>query len=538
LKKHKFVFYQNYSSFKTSYNQMRQSLKELQERKAKLEDANRPDAVAKRHEKGQRTARENIQDLCDKDSFIEYGGLLLAAQRGRKSMKELIEQTPADGLVTGIGAVNGQWFDEKKAQCLVWSYDFTVLAGTQGAFNHKKLDRMLEVAHKMKHPIVFFLEGGGGRPGDVDFYPISIGGLDIKTFVQFAKLSGKMPRIAVVSGYCFAGNAALAGCADVIIATQNVSIGMGGPAMIEGGGLGKFHPSEVGPANVQVPNGVIDVLVKDEADAVLVAKQYLSYFQGAIAYRECADQTALRSLIPENRRFAYDVRKIIHTLADINSVLELRSDFGRSMLTALIRIDGKPMGLIANNPRHLGGAIDSDASDKAARFMQLCDSFGLPILSLCDTPGFMVGPDYEQTALVRHTSRMFLVAANVQVPVMTVVTRRGYGLGAMAMSAGGFHESLFTIAWDSGEFGAMNLEGAVRLGFKKELEAVAEGVERNALFEKLLQKAYQQGQGINAATVMEIDDVIDPKDTRTWIVKALNSLPKEHLGSGRFVDSW
>ena len=519
-------------------DQIRKSLQELKERKAYLEDKNRPKAVAKRHKKGLRTARENIQDLCDNDSFIEYGGLLLAAQRGRKSMQDLKEQTPADGLITGIASVNGQWFDEKTAQSLVWSYDYTVLAGTQGAFNHKKLDRMLEVAKKMKHPIVFFLEGGGGRPGDVDFYPISIGGLDIKTFVEFAKLSGKMPRVAIVSGYCFAGNAALAGCADVIIATQNVSIGMGGPAMIEGGGLGKFHPKEVGPANVQVPNGVIDILVKDEADAVLIAKQYLSYFQGAIDYRECVDQKALRTLIPENRRFAYDVRKIIHTLADINSVLELRSTFGRNMITAFIRIDGKPMGLIANNSRHLGGAIDSDAADKAARFMQLCDSFGLPILSLCDTPGFMVGPDYEQTALVRHTARMFLVAANIQVPVMTVVTRRGYGLGAMAMAAGSFHEPLFTIAWDSGEFGAMNLEGAVRLGFKKELEAVPEGEERNALFEKLLQKAYQQGQAVNAAAVMEIDDVIDPKDTRIWIIKGLNSLPDSGLASGRYVDSW
>ncbi len=516
---------------------IRKSLQQLQDRKAFTKDENRPAAVAKRHKKGQRTARENITDLCDKDTFIEYGSLLVAAQRGRKSMQELIEKTPADGLITGIGAINGQWFDEKKAQCMVFSYDYTVLAGTQGAFNHKKTDRMLDVAKKIKRPIVFFVEGGGGRPGDVDFYPISIGGLDIKTFVEFARLSGKVPRVAIVSGYCFAGNAALAGSADVIIATQNTSIGMGGPAMIEGGGLGKFHPKEIGPVTTQVPNGVIDILVKDEADAVLVAKKYVSYFQGAIDYKECVDQTKLRTLIPENRRFAYDVRKIIHTLADINSVLELRPTFGRNIVTALIRIDGKPVGLIANNPRHLGGAIDSDAADKAARFMQLCDAFGLPILSLCDTPGFMVGPDYERTALVRHTSRMFITAANLSVPMMTVVTRRGYGLGAMAMVAGSFHESLFTIAWDSSEFGAMNLEGAVHLGFRKELESVPEGEERDKLYKKLLQKAYQQGQGINAAAVMEIDEVIDPKDTRTWIIKALNCLPENH-GSGRFVDSW
>ena len=528
------------SEKKQAKEEIRSDLAELYQRKSYLWDENRPEAVEKRRKSGQRTARENISDLCDKDSFLEYGSLIVAAQRGRKSMQELIEKTPADGLIAGIGSVNGDLFEGKQTECVVLSYDYTVMAGTQGAFNHKKTDRMMGVAKKAENPIIFFLEGGGGRPGDVDFYPIIVGGLDLMTFAEFARLSGKVPRIAVVSGHCFAGNAAIAGCADVIIATENTSIGMGGPAMIEGGGLGKYTPEEIGPANFQVNNGVIDILVKDEAEAVFTAKKYLSYFQGNLSEWSCDDQEKLRDIVPEDRKWAYDVRKIIQMMSDTDSVLELRKEFGKSVVTAFIRIEGKPLGLIANNPRHLGGAIDSDASDKMARFMQLCDTFGIPILSLCDAPGFMVGPDCEKTAMVRHASRLFVVGASIEVPFMTIVLRKAYGLGAMAMSAGSFRESFFTVAWPTGEFGAMGLEGAVKLGFKKELDNTNSEEERNALYEKLVGQAYQQGKALNAASVMEIDEVIDPKDSRLWVSKALKSIPESSYKNKqkRFIDSW
>ena len=515
---------------------VRDDLQKLIDRKAFLLDANRPEAVAKRQAKGQRTARENIADLCDADSFIEFGSLTVAAQRGRKTEKELIIQTPADGLVAGIGAVNGEYFDEARNKCVILSYDYTVLAGTQGFFNHKKTDRMIQIAKQSQCPVVFFVEGGGGRPGDVDLDLITTGGLDLMTFAEYARLSGKVPRIAIVSGYCFAGNAAIAGCSDVIIATENTSLGMGGPAMIEGGGLGRFHPKEIGPAQAQYSNGVIDILVKDEAEAVQVAQQYLSYFQGDLKDWTCDNQQALRNAVPENRKYAYDIFKVINTLADKDSVLEIRGGFARNMITAFIRIAGKPMGLIGNSTRHLGGAIDSDAADKAARFMQLCDAFGLPILSLCDAPGFMVGPDCEQTAMVRHSSRMFLVGASLQVPILTVVLRKAYGLGAMAMAGGSLHESFFTVAWQTGEFGAMGLEGAVKLGFRKELEAETDPAKKQALYEKLVKAAYDKGKAISAASFLEFDEVIDPKDTRQWIVTALQSLPKNK--SGRMVDGW
>ncbi len=519
---------------------IRPELAELRERLSLGLDERRPEAVARRHGKNQRTARENIADLCDQDSFIEYGALAVAAQRQRRPVEDLIAKTPADGLITGIGTVNASRFGEEKARCLVLAYDYTVLAGTQGYFNHKKMDRMLKLAHEQNLPLVFFAEGGGGRPGDVDAAGVIAAGLDLSTFGLFGGLSGKAPMVGIVSGYCFAGNAALLGCCDVIIGTRNANIGMGGPVMIEGGGLGSFRPEEIGPIDVQSKNGVVDVVAADEAEAVAVAKQYLSYFQGAAEAWEAADQEQLRDLVPENRRRVYDVRELVKTMADKNSFLELRPDFGPGMITGLIRIEGRPFGLIANNCRHLGGAIDAEGADKAARLMQLCDAHGLPIVSLIDTPGFMVGPEIEQRAQVRHVCRMFVVGSHLSVPYFSVVTRRGYGLGAMAMARGGFHESFFTASWPTGEFGAMGLEGAVKAGFKKELEAVADPKEREALYNRLVDQMYEQGKAVNMASYVEIDAVIDPAETRKWIMRGLKSAPPR-LKSNRqnsYVDCW
>ncbi|RMG22519.1 MAG: carbamoyl-phosphate synthase large subunit [Bacteroidetes bacterium] len=499
---------------------VRRDLEELRKRKAYLYDQNRPEAVAKRRKHGQYTARENIAALCDADSFVEYGSLAIAAQRKRRELEDLMRNTPADGLITGFGSINGELFGQLQ-KCLVMAYDFTVLAGTQGTFNHLKIDRMLQLANQWKTPVVIFAEGGGGRPGDVDF-PI-IAGLNIMTWHSFSRLRGVVPRLSIVSRYCFAGNAALAGCADVIIATENVSLGMGGPAMIEGGGLGRYHPAEVGPAHVQTANGVIDILVKDELEAVAAAKQYLSYFQGRLPGGACEDQRILRQLVPENRRRAYDVRSIIRALADKESVLELRPHFGQGIITALLRIEGHPMGLIANNPLHLGGAIDSESAQKACSFMELCNDFGLPLLSLCDTPGIMVGPEAEKSGTVRHASRLFVVGASLKVPLFCMVLRKGYGLGAMAMAGGSFHVPAFTVAWPTGEFGAMGLEGAVKLGFKRELEQAGSEQARQALYEQLLASMYERGKGTNMAAHLEIDEVIDPAESRSWILSGLQT---------------
>jgi acetyl-CoA carboxylase carboxyltransferase component len=513
---------------------------ELAELRARIEatlDAGRPAAVAKRRKTGQRTARENIADLVDEGSFVEYGALAVAAQRQRHPIDELVRISPADGIVCGIGTVNRPLFDDERARTMVLAYDYTVFAGTQGAMGHKKLDRMLALAATWRVPIVLFAEGGGGRPGDVDVPTVA--GLDTPSFLSFAALSGLVPRVGIASGRCFAGNAALLGCCDVIVATDDSSIGMGGPAMIEGGGLGTFKPEEVGPIAVQSKNGVVDVRVRDEAEAVAVAKKYLGYFQGRLATWSCGDQTALRSALPERRRRAYKIRPIIDTIADVGSVLELRRDFGRSIVTVLVRIEGHPFGLVASDPFHLGGAVDADAADKAARFFQLCDAFGLPIVSLCDTPGFMVGPQAETTALVRHVSRMFVAAASLSVPFFTVVLRKGYGLGAQAMTAGHFHAPFFTIAWPTGEFGAMNLEGAVRLAMRKELAAIEDPAAREQTFQAMVAVTYERGKAINMASLLEIDAVIDPAETRAWIVRGLRSVPTaSREGRRRVIDAW
>ncbi len=502
---------------------VRADLAEALERHRVGTDAARPDAVARRRSLGRRTARENVADLVDPGSFVEYGPVVIAAQRRRRPVAELIERTPADGMIGGIGTVNAELFPGRVSSVVAMSYDYTVLAGTQGTQNHRKKDRLFEVAEQLRLPVVFFTEGGGGRPGDTDQSGVS--GLDCLAFLYFAELSGLVPLVGVNAGYCFAGNAAILGCCDVVIATEDSNIGMGGPAMIEGGGLGVFAPTEIGPIEVQRANGVVDIVVADEAEAVRVAKQYLSYFQGPIAEWSAPDQRLLRQVIPADRKRSYDVREVLETMFDTGSVLELRRDFGLGMLTALARVEGRPVGVVANNPHHLAGAIDSDGADKAARFMQLCDAFDLPIVTLVDTPGMMVGPEVERTALVRHCTRLFVVGANVTVPMVSIVLRKSYGLGAQAMMGGSTKAPLACVAWPTGEFGGMGLEGAVRLGYRHDLEAIADPVEREATFQQMVDRMYEHGKAVNAASHFEIDDVIDPVDSRRWIATLLAAAP-------------
>jgi acetyl-CoA carboxylase carboxyltransferase component len=518
---------------------MRADLQEAIKRHSRGLDERRPEAVARRRKTNQRTVREDIADLCD-GHFMEYGALAVAAQRGRRTMEDLTSKTPADGVVTGIGSVNSSLFREDRARCMIIAYDYTVLAGTQGFFGHKKKDRMLRLAHEQRLPVVLFAEGGGGRPGDVDADGVVVAGLDLATFAMFAELSGKVPVVGIVSGRCFAGNAVLLGCCDVIIAAQNANIGMAGPVMIEGGGLGVFKPEDIGPVDVQTNNGVVDIAVADDTQAVAAAREYLSYFQGTISRWEAADQYLLRNMIPEQRRYVYDVRSIIKTIADADSFLELRPKFGPEMVTGLIRIEGKPFGVIANDCKHQAGAIAAEGADKAARLMQLCNAHGLPMVSLVDTPGFMVGPEVEHRAQVRHVCRMFVVGSHLSIPFFTVFLRRGYGLGAQAMARGGFHEPFFAVAWPTGEFGGMGLEGAVRAGFRKELEAVKDPQEREELYEKLVAMAYDRGKAMNMASFLEIDAVIDPAETRRWIMEGLRAAPAERgeRTGHDFVDTW
>jgi acetyl-CoA carboxylase carboxyltransferase component len=518
---------------------IRSDLAETLARHAVGLDENRPAAVARRREVGRRTARENVADLVDDGSFVEYGPVVIAAQRRRRSVEELIEKTPADGMIGGVGTVNGDLFTGRAARVVAMSYDYTVLAGTQGTQNHRKKDRLFELAEAMRLPVVFFTEGGGGRPGDTD--GVGVSGLDCLAFMYLGQLSGLVPLVGINAGYCFAGNAAILGCCDVVIATEDSNIGMGGPAMIEGGGLGVFAPTEVGPMSVQKYNGVVDIAVADEAEAVTVAKRYLSYFQGAVDDWEAPDQRELRHVIPEDRKRSYDVRAVIDCLFDVGSVLELRRDFGLGMVTALARVEGRPIGVLANNPSHLAGAIDTPGADKAARFLQLCDAFDIPVVTLVDTPGMMVGPDIEATALVRHCCRLFVTGSNITVPTVTVVLRKSYGLGAQAMMGGSTKAPLACVAWPTGEFGGMGLEGFVRLGYRDELAAIADPVERERDFQVRVDRMYEVGKALNAASHFEIDDVIDPAETRRWISTLLGSAPPPPARDGKKrpnIDTW
>ena len=515
---------------------IRPDLEEVAARWRLVHDEARPEAVARRRERGQRTARENIDDLVDPGSFLEYGAFALAAQRRRRSEDELKRMSPADGLVCGLAQVNGALVGPERAGCAALAYDFTVLAGTQGHMNHLKTDRLLELVESQELPGGWFAEGGGGRPGDTD--GVGASGLATPSFKSFARLAGLVPKIAVVSGRCFAGNASFAGLSEILICTKGANIGMGGPAMIEGGGLGVFAPEEIGPMEVQTTNGVVDILAEDEADATRLAKQALSYFQGSTTEWKAADQRGLRRAVPENRLRVYNVRAVIETLVDEGSFLELRPAFAPGVITGFARIEGRPAALMANDPKYLGGAVDCDGADKGSRLLQLADAFDLPVLSLIDTPGFMVGPDSEAQAAVRKTSRLFINAARLGTPMFAVVLRKAYGLGAQAMAGGSTLAPVFCAAWPTGEFGGMGLEGSVRLGYRRELEAETDPAAKQALFDKLLGALYARGRAINVAASLEIDAVIDPADTRRWIVDGLRSCLPRHAPRRRFVDGW
>ena len=518
---------------------IRADLQESYDRHAFGLDQNRPEAVARRRKLGHRMPRENIDRLVDPGSFKEYWPLVVARQHQRNTIEALRMNTPGDGVVAGMCSINGDLFHETRSRAALVHYDYTVLAGTQGHRNHYKQDRMFELAQRFKLPLVLYGEGGGGRPGE-DYIGPRVA-VDTHTFTTFSQLSGLVPLVAVVNGRCFAGNTALVACSDVIIATEGSTLGMGGPAMIEGGGLGIYTPEEVGPMSTQVPNGVVDILVRDEDEATDVAKKYLSYFQGAVAAWDTPDQRLLRHAVPENRLRLYNMRDIVHTIADKGSVLEIREKFGVGIITAFIRVEGRPMGVIANNPHHLAGAIDSNGADKGTRFMQLCDAFDIPVLSLVDCPGIMVGPEVERTALVRHCTRLFNVGANMTAPLFTVIIRKAYGLGAQAMCGAGTMVGFFAVAWPTAEFAGMNIEGAVKLGYRKELMAIEDPAARLAEFQRRTSEAYDSAKAVNAAAGGGIDDVIDPVETRSWIATGLKSLPPVPPRVGKkypYIDPW
>lgn len=496
----------------SDHEQAATGLTEVRARRHLTSDAARAEKVERWHAKGRRTARENIADLVDPGSFVEYGAFATAAQERRRDLADLVTSTPADGLVGGTATIDGR-------PCAVLSYDYLVMAGTQGMRGHHKSDRLLELVERMHLPVVFFTEGGGGRPGDTD-YPV-VSALDVGSFALWGALAGVVPRIAIVSGRCFAGNAVLAGSADLRIATADANLGMAGPAMIAGGGLGEVTAEEIGPAHEQAANGVLDVVVADEAEAVETARHVLALL--ADPRREggpAPDQCALRDALPDDDRSAFDVRQVAEQLCDDGDVLWLRESWAPELVTGLARIDGLTTGIVANQSTRMAGAITQDASAKAADFLQWCETWRVPVLSLVDTPGFMVGPEAERGGLVREASRLVTVGSQLSVPLVGVVLRRGYGLGAQAMLGGSTHRPLLTVAWPGAHLGPMGLEGAVRLGMAQQIAKLPEA-DRDAFVAEHTRAYQEHAKALNAARVLEIDDVVDPAETRGLVSATL-----------------
>ena len=469
-----------------------------------LLDGARPQAVARQHGRGRMTVREVVAALADDGSFVEYGGL------SRPAVREM--EGAADGLVMGTAEIDGRPVD-------LVLYDYTVHGGTQSAINHLKISRMFQHALQHRLPVVCWLDGGGARTHDMTLPARG----PTPTFVTFARLSGLAPTIGIVPSRAFAGHANLAGMCDLLIAVKGSAMGLAGPPLVEAAMGVKLTPEEIGPAQAHVQSGVVDLLAEDDADAIALARRYLSYFGPPAAPVEAADQMQLRTIVPENPRRAYDVRKVIATLADAGSVLELKPAYGRPIVTALTRFGGRTVGVVANQPLHLGGAIDSAASVKAARFVQICDAYDIPLLLLCDTPGLMVGPEAERSGLVRHSGRMLSAIANATVPMMTVVLRKAYGLGYYIMGSQPLDPAVL-LAWPTAEYGGMGLGGAVNILHKRELDAITDPAGRALRHAELTEALKQEHTAIEAAGKFVYDDVIDPAETRAILLRTLRTL--------------
>ncbi|PPJ52821.1 hypothetical protein CBER1_11298 [Cercospora berteroae] len=528
---------------------LRPELEELNERKAAVRYAGRKKDVEKRHANGYLTGRENLDLLIDENSFVEFGDLVVAAQKKRYSMSHLITRTSGDGIIVGWGTM------EAHPVAIVLG-DYLVLAGTQGHFHHEKLDRIFASVIAHPAPLVLYAEGGGGRPGDTDV--LSTTGLETPSFALLGEIKARgIPSVAVVNGYCFAGNAALLGTCDIIIATKGGStdapqrkkttIGMGGQAMIEGGGLGLFEHEEIGPIDVHMRSGGIDVLVDSEIEAAPLVRKIVAMFtQPHLPPSESpytSDQLRLRTVVPpfSARRRAYHIRAVIALLLDDDSFIEFCPQWGLSVLTGLGRIKGRAVGIIASNSSSpLGGAIDVESGTKVNRFFRLLIRLGgMHIISLCDTPGFMVGPDFERSTEAQGAGSTYRCFGDwfgnsqefglLGGRVLGVVLRNGFGLGAQAMLGGGTLRNSMCVAWPNAVFGGMGLEGAVKLAYRKELEAIKDIEVRKKKEQEMIDAAYAEGRALNQATVGEIDNVIDPATTRQWLERMMDVLPQRVL---------
>jgi acetyl-CoA carboxylase carboxyltransferase component len=514
---------------------MRQRIDEIEAARAALMDQARAPAVEKLARRGKLSARTRIARLVDDGSFTEAGALVAGGEEEATAVRA---KSPADGVVIGTALIDGR-------PVVVVSQDFSVFGGSSGILGSAKIQRALQLAITRGVPLVLMLDGGGHRIQD---------GQDARhfaranaTFHDFARASGWIPMVALMLGAGFAGPTNYAGLSDLVVMVRGQStMGIAGPALVKAATGEDIDTMELGGADVQVDRqGIADLGVASEDEAFAVARRFLSYLPGnarapqqVVAHPRPIPRIddALLDLVPISTRKAYDVRKVLALIADEGSVLELKPTFAGNLVTAFARLGGRPVGFIANQALRLGGMLNSDACDKGAHFIALCDAYGLPIVSFIDVPGFSIGSGAERTSLGRRSAKLIYEWGHASVPRVSVVLRKGYGLGYYAMCGGRSFSADACLAWPSAEICAMSIEGAIDVAFRKDYESAPDPMARR---QQMIDETRTRIGPLRAAEGFGVDDLIDPRDTRRRLVEIFDSTqprrPHDHPPKHRSI---
>ncbi len=510
----------------------RDVLADVEAARARLMDAARPEGVAKVAARGKLSARERIRRLVDKDTFDEIGALVTAEIGGGPEASQNERDTsPADGVVVGTARIDGR-------PAMIVSQDFSVFGGSIGKLGSAKTQRAIRLAIQRGIPMVMLLDGGGHRIQD---------GQDSRHFANangffhdLARASGWIPVVSLMLGAGFAGPTNYAGMSDFVVMVRGIStMGLAGPALVKAGTGEIVDMEEIGGAAAQVDrHGLADLGVATEDEAFAAARRYLSYLPGnaraALPTLDVLDPPSRRDdtlldLVPANPRKAYDVRKVIALIADKNSVFEIKPTYAGNVVTAFTRLDGRPVGILANQPLRLGGMVDANACDKLAHFIALCDAFGLPLISLIDVPGFLIGSAAERSVLGRRSAKLIYEWGHASVPRISVILRKGYGLGYFAMNGGRSFSSDACFAWPTAQICAMSIEGAIDVAFRKRYEAAPDPAARR---QEMIDDTRTRIGVLRAAEGFGIDDIIDPRDTRRRLIETLSQCqprrPSDH----------
>ena len=494
-----------------------------------LGDAARAAVIERQHRLGKLSARERIAHLVDLGSFHEFGALV---QPKRDTFDTETLQAPFDGVITGFGRIDGRAVG-------LCAFDFSVLGGSNGRIGEHKVEHVATQCLQQGCPLLLLLDGGGHRIQEgLDSRHFAVGS---RYFQIAVHLSGWVPTVALIMGPGFAGPSNFAALCDLVVMVRGTStMGIAGPALVAAATGELTDKDTLGGADVQATrHGLADLVAESDGHALALARRYLSYlpahadaepprcpWPAAQAEPDAADEQALLHVVPDNPRQPYDVHDVLRAVADRDSVFELKPDFAPNLVTAFARLAGRPVGIVANQPLHLAGTLDARACEKGAHFVSVCDAFGLALVYLIDLPGFLVGQEAEDTALARRSGRLLFELGQATVPRLSVVMRKGYGLGYIAMCGGRSFDADLCVAWPTAEICAMSVEGAVDVAYAKQVAAAADPAARRA---ELIARFRQQLGALHAAAHFGIDDVIDPRDTRAALLATLERCPPRRL---------